>query len=184
MDDSLKLRLLDPVADIELFRESWLWRTPKRHISAEQMSFETFAANDPTHLTVGWFNSELLAVYFFQEWQPKCFEGHFSSKKGTSREILLRGAREILNLMLTNGADEVSALIRPENKPLRQFVTDLGMKYVGRELFTCVNDMNNVILTQRNQRKVYVKYVKMKDAPPLGIKRQEASFQPNPVGAI
>jgi hypothetical protein len=175
------LQLLDPVADIELFRESWSWRKPKTHISAEQMSFETFAANDPTHLTVGWFNSELLAVYFFQEWQPRHFEGHFTSKKGVSREILLRGAREILDLMLTNGADEVSALIRPENKPLRQFVADLGMKYVSRVFFTCMNDLNNVILTQRNQRKVYVKYVKMKETP-FGSLRQVANLKFNNIG--
>jgi hypothetical protein len=180
--DDLRLQLLQPETDFDLYREAWGWRTPKRHISAEQMTFETFSATNPTHLTVGWFNSELLAVYFFQEWQPRHFEGHFTSRKGVSREILLRGAREILDLMLTNGADEVSALIRPENKPLRQFVTDLGMKYVGRELFTCVNDLNNVILTQRNQRKVYVKYVKMKDDPLFGPFRQNSEVHANPIG--
>jgi hypothetical protein len=183
MDDLLKLRLLDPVDDFACYRTAWNWRKPKKHISAQQMSFETFFSADPLHLTIGLFNPKLLAVYFFQEWQPRHFEGHFTSKKGVSREILLRGAREILDLMLTNGADEVSALIRPENKPLRQFVTDLGMKYVGRELFTCVDDMNRVILTQRNQRKVYVKYVKMKDDPLFGSFRQNSEVHTNPIGA-
>jgi hypothetical protein len=77
----------------------------------------------------------------------------------------------------------VSALIRPENKPLRQFVTDLGMTRVNFSLFTCVDDMNRVILTQRNQRKVYVKYVKIKDDPLFGPFRQNSEVQPNPIGA-
>ena len=180
--DDLRLQLLQPETDADLYREAWGWRRPKTHISAEQMSFETFAENNPTHLAVGLFNGELIAVYFFVEWAQLRYEAHLTSKKGTPREIVLMGAQAALNGLMEY-ASEVSAFVRPRNRALRQFVTDLGMVKVGQNLFTCVNDLNNVILTQRNQRKVYVKYVKMKDETPVGPFRQEASFQSNPIGA-
>jgi hypothetical protein len=131
MEDLLTLRPLDPIDDLELYREAYDWRqTPKRHTSAPQLPFESFIDNDPTHLTIGLFNGELLAVYFLREWEPTKYEAHFTSKKNVPRETLLLGAKAILNLMLDNGATEVDALILPTNKPLRQFVTDLGMEYV------------------------------------------------------
>jgi hypothetical protein len=183
--EDLRLQLLQPETDLELFKTSWGWRTPKGHISAEQMPFETYSATNATHLTVGLFNGELIAVYFFVEWAPLRYEGHFTSKRGVPRETLLVGARAILNGLLSNGALEVSALIRPANKPLRQFVTDLGMVKVGCVEFTCIEDIQQCIFyAPRNQRsKVYVKYVKMKDDPLFGPFRQNSEVHTNPIGA-
>ena len=165
------LRLLEPETDLELFREAYNWRTPKRHLSAPQLPFSQFSETNPTHLTIGLFNGELLAVYFLQEWEPTKYEAHFTSRKGVAREDLLQGAQAVLDLVLTHGGTEVSALILPANRPLRQFVTDLGMKRVNFSLFTCVDDLegcNFFTIQKRNQRKVYIKYVKMKDETPVG----------------
>ena len=105
MGNSLTLRPLDPIDDLELYREAYDWRPkPKRHTSAPQLPFESFTEINPTHLTIGLFNGELLAVYFLREWEPTKYEAHFTSRRGAPRETLLLGAKAILNLMLDNGA--------------------------------------------------------------------------------
>jgi hypothetical protein len=159
MNDSLKLLPLNPETDLELFKVAYNWRTKKRRISGPQMSFEAFSEINPTHLTVGLFNGELLAVYFLREWEPAKYEAHFTSKRGVSRETLLWGAKTILDLMLVNGAAEVVALIVPQNRALRRFVTQIGM---GREsvcLFSCTDELNVCSIAPRNQR-MFIKYAK------------------------
>lgn len=162
----LELRLLEPNTDIDLYRTAFEWREHKRHTSAPSMSFETFSSTDPTHLTFGLFNGKLIAVYFLREWKPAYYEAHFTSRKNVSRETLLQGARAVLNLLLTNGAEEVGALILPANRPLRQFVTELGMKYVSRVFFTCLKDLDECIFypPSRNQRS-FLKYAARVQGP-------------------
>jgi len=124
------------------------------------MPFETFTDTDPTHLTIGLFNGELLAVYFLREWEPARYEAHFTSRKGVPRETLLWGARQVMNLVLSNGGAEICALVLAENRPLRQFVTELGLQRVGMMRFTsCQNDTEaSSIANKRNHRDVFVKY--------------------------
>jgi len=159
--DDLRLQPLDPVVDLELYRIAYNWRsTPKRHTSAPQLPFEAFTEINPTHLTIGLFNGDLLAIYFLREWEPTKYEAHFTSKRGVPRETLLLGAKAILNLMLDNGATEVAALILPTNRPLRQFVTELGMTKESHVIFTCITETQGGSIEQRNKRPVFIKYVK------------------------
>lgn len=77
----LTLRLLDPATDLALYREAYNWRSqPKPHIQPDRMSFDTFASNNPRHLTIGLFNGEMQALYFLREVEPGVFEAHFTSK--------------------------------------------------------------------------------------------------------
>jgi len=153
MEDLLSLRLLDPIADRDLFVTAYEFRQPKKHLSAPRIDFETFIDTNPTHLTIGLFNGELQVVYFFQEFQPRHFDAHFTSRKGVSRETVLEGGRQVLDLILSNGGEEVSALILPVNRPLRQFVAELGMARIGTMLFTSVDD-----LAEDSKPRVFLKY--------------------------
>lgn len=129
------LRLLNPESDLELFRESYGWRTaPKAHVQPDRMSFETFAANDPTQIAIGLFNGQFLAVYFLHETEPSKFQAHFTSKRGVPREVLLDGAKEVISQFLDNGATELEAWVTERNKPLRSFLEDLGFTAEGTKL--------------------------------------------------
>lgn len=151
----LELRALDPVADAELFKLAWSWRTPKRHVSAPQMSYSAFADNDPTQVVLGLFNGELLAIYLIREWEQGKFETHFTSRKSTPRGHVLAGARRILDWLIENGAEEVSALVRPENKPLCRFVEEVGFKRLALvSFFPCIGEMDT-----RTMHNKFVKYV-------------------------
>lgn len=150
----LQLRALDPATDSELFQLAWGWRIPKRHLSAQQMSYSAFADSDPTQVVLGLFNGELQAVYLVREWQPAYFETHFTSSKTAPRENVLAGAQRILKWLMDNGAQEVSAFVRPRNTPLCRFVEAIGFKRVGLCLFSCVTDVHAG--TMHNK---FVKYV-------------------------
>jgi len=157
--EDLQLRLLEPETDLDLFRLAFSWRTPKKHLSGPQMSFEAFSETNPTHLTIGLFNGELLAVYFLREYDPARYEAHFTSKKGVPRDVLLQGARAVINLLLDNGAAEICALVLAANCPLRRFATDLGMKRECVIKFSsCAEMIQESSIQTRNQRGFFIKY--------------------------
>ncbi len=161
MDDCLRLQLLDPLADLDLYREAYNFREPKKHLSAPRIDFETFTDTNPAHLTVGLFNGELQAVYFFVEVTPRHFDAHFTSRKGVAREVVLEGGRQVLDLILTHGGEEVSALIRPVNRPLRQFVTQLGMVEVEHVSFSaCATETHESSIAGGATSAMFIKYAK------------------------
>jgi hypothetical protein len=176
------LRLLDPQSDLELFERAFRWRTPKKHLAGVgQMPFETFI--DSQHLVFGLFDPELIAVYFYREWEPARFEAHFTSRKGVKRETLLWGGAATVGMILKYGGEEVDALILPANKPLRDFVTHLGFRRIGLIEFTCVETTQGDTISPRNQRQRFIKYVKMKEVTPLGSFRHHPKEQFHPVHA-
>lgn len=123
---SVELRVLDPTADIELFREAYSWRSPKKHLQPDRMPFEEFSKDDPSHIAVGVYDEHLVAVYFFQEYEAGRFESHFTSRKFVSRQILLEAAHLIITCFFSNGASQFIAWIVEQNRPLRSFVESLG----------------------------------------------------------
>ncbi len=161
----LELKLLDPLTDVDLFREAYQWRLrPKRHIQPDRMPFETFSGTDSTHIVVGAFNGEFLAVFFFHEFEPGCFESHFTSKRGVSRDTLLMAARQTVTYFLENGARELTAWIVERNRPLRTFVEHLGFTEQERvSLFPCTQDDThlNSVSSERN----FVKYAISRKPP-------------------
>ena len=180
----VSLRLLEPETDLDLYREAFNWRTHKQHTSAPSMAFETFSSTDPTHLTFGLFNEELIAVYFLREWKPAHYEAHMTSRKNAPRETLLEGARAVLNLLLTNGAEEVGALILPSNRPLRRFVTQLGMARIATMKFLHCADISDGGTIQPRNLRTFVKYIKMKDESPVGPFRPQTNFHADAIGHV
>ena len=123
----LELRSLDHQTDLDLFRESYSWRPAYRsRLQPDRAPFETFIADDPKQIVVGLFNGDLQAVYVTYEFEPGKFETHYTSHRKAPRENVLWGAQQILNIMLSNGAEEVLAYVSPQNKPLCRFVQDIG----------------------------------------------------------
>jgi len=169
-----QLQPLDPTVDTGLYHEAYYWRAHKTHLQVDRMPLEMFTADDPTHLTVGLFAPDLVAVYFLREWEPRRYEAHFTSKRGTSRQLLLEAGANLLRIILSY-ADEVSALIVPANRALRQFVTELGFERVGMMQFFCCTDVSKEpTISVRNQRR-FIKYVKHRN--PLGIERPYTEIQ-------
>ena len=152
----MNLRLLDPATDFDLFKTAYNWRTPKRHIQPDRMPFETFVDNDPTHIAVGLFGDELLAVYFLHEEAPGCYQAHFTSRPKVSRNTLLMGAAEVIKLFFDNGALEITVWIVERNWPLRTFVEALGFALVGRQTFPCQTDTSGSML--QSDTRVFTKY--------------------------
>ena len=165
----LELKLLDPATDLDLFREAYYWRPErKKHVQPDRMSFEVFSSDDPSHIAVGAFNGEFLAVFFFHEFEPGKFESHFTSRRGTSRDTLLTAARQTIDHFLDNGATELTAWIVARNRPLRAFVEQLGFvtqerRVIPAHFFPCVQgDVSlNSVAVERN----FVKYA-IKGEPP------------------
>lgn len=120
------MRGLDPAKDSELFREAYNWRVSQRlkHLRPGRMSFEEFVGNDVT--VMGLFNGDFLAAYVVKEYQPGCFDMHFTSKRKAPREYLVAGGIQITDWLIEHGAREVSALIVSRNRPLASFLTDCG----------------------------------------------------------
>ena len=162
------LRLLDPTTDSDLYREAYHWRsTPKRHAQPDRMPLKTFTADDPRHLTIGLFNGELQAVYFLHETEPGDFQCHFTSQRNVPRGPVLEGARLTAQLLLENGATQLHAWVTERNRPLRQFLTDLGFVDTDRQQFPCQNDTDGGRLpVEGNQpSKTFVKYVLKGESP-------------------
>jgi hypothetical protein len=126
--ESLTLRALDPVDDLQHYRDAYEWRGHKKPSRArpDMISFEDFNARDPSQIVMGLFNGQLCAVYLIIEIAPGIFDTHFTSKRGVSRNYVLAGARFLLSWLLENGAIEVLAFVSPYNKPLCQFVEAIG----------------------------------------------------------
>lgn len=129
----LELRLLDPAVDLPLYREAYNWRSGHRRVLPDRMSFESFT--DPHALAIGLFNGELQAVYFLHEVEPRVFQAHFTSQRGTNWNTLLEGAAEVAYQVLTNGAEEIEAWVTPRNRPLRTFLESLGFTEHQATLF-------------------------------------------------
>src|ERR1043165_1494360 len=110
MSDSWSLRLLDPVEDLDLFREAYSWRPkPKSHAQPDRMPFEEFAADRDDQITIGLFNGRLAAVYFLHETEPGNFQAHFTSSRGIPRDVLLSGAARVAEDFFAAGAKEIHA---------------------------------------------------------------------------
>jgi hypothetical protein len=79
------------------------------------------------------------------------------------RETVLAGGKQVLDLILSNGGEQVDALILPVNRPLRRFVTQLGFTQVGHcEFSTCEDLLKGSSILTRNQRReqMFVRYAK------------------------
>ena len=155
MADLLIMRPLNPETEQDLFRLSYSWRTKqKRHTQGARMAFEEFSAIDPTQIVMGLFNGDLQAVYLIKEWAPAHYETHFTSSRNAPRESVVAGAKRILLWLMENGAEEVSAFVRPRNKPVCRFVEEVGFKREALCLFSCIEDIDTCSMPNK-----FVKYV-------------------------
>ena len=156
----MRLQLLDPKTDLELYRLSYSWRQPKKHIQPDRMPFEVFAEDSPLHITFGLFDDELLAVYFLHEVDFGVFEAHFTSRRNVSRIPLLKAAQEIIRMMLENGARQINAWILERNVALCRFVEDLGMVYQESQIYPCASESNCPKIPDGHPApRVFLKYV-------------------------
>jgi hypothetical protein len=131
----LEMRGLDPVSDLGLLHEAYIWRANQNlpHLRPGRMPFEQWLESDSPQVIMGLFNGEFLAVYLIKEFDTGKFDLHFTSKRGVSRQHLVAGGVQVTNWLVENGALEVSALIVKRNRPLRQFLEDCGYS-LDREL--------------------------------------------------
>lgn len=125
----LELRHLNPLSDLDLFREAHNWRIKRsQRASGGQMPFEEFIAPNPTQAVMGLFNGEFLAAYMVKEYAPRHYDMHFTAKRQAQRDYLVAGGIQLTRWLIQNGAVEVSALIVARNKALRKFLEDCGYK--------------------------------------------------------
>lgn len=182
-ESSYILRLLDPLTDQPLFAAAYNWRSaPKRHTQPDRLPFAVFADNNPAHLAIGLFNGELQAVYFMIEVEPSIYEAHFTSQRNVSREVLLEGAQQVADAVLSNGGSEIHAWVTPRNKPLQSFLGALGFTATGSQIFPCQNDTDGASLSSDRNQRMFVKYSLQVDDH--RIKRHQAEVnpeQPSPV---
>jgi hypothetical protein len=119
---TLLMRSLNPQTEQELFRQAYEWRqSPRRH----RISFEDFAADSPSQITLGLFNGELQAVYFFHQTGPTEFQAHFTSRRGADRSLVLAGAITLVKWFQENNLEMV-VYIDKRNKPLCRFAEEAG----------------------------------------------------------
>lgn len=159
----VKLRILDPQTDYDLFHEAYHWRTVKRRSQPDRAPFETFIANDPRQTVIGLFNDDLLAVFLFYEYEPLRFEGHFTSRRSVSREILVEGGKLVVNTFLQSGAKDICAWITIRNTALRRYVEELGFQPKETKEFP-LHLVNNE-RTLPTESKLFVKYA-ISEIPP------------------
>lgn len=155
-----ELRLLDPASDLPLFEEAYEWRSRlKKHAQPDRMSFETFT--DPAALAIGLFNGEFCAVYWLWETEPKCFEAHFTSKRGTPRSLLLTGAGEVIENILAHSGTEIHAWVTTRNGALRHFLKDLQFVAQEESQITCqpVSGCPTLPTDAHLEHRSFVKYV-------------------------
>lgn len=123
----LELRLLDPIEDIELFREAYNWRPhPKRHAQTNRAPFESFISDDPRQMVIGLFNDQFIAAFVLYEFDPQRYECHFTSRRGSSKETLIEGGKQIRDACLQNGAKELCAWVTKRNLALKAYLESLG----------------------------------------------------------
>jgi hypothetical protein len=136
--DRLALRALDPKIDIDLFREAYHWRKQKTSkLRPDRMSFEDFAADDPSQIVMGLFKGPLCAIYLFREGTRGTFDAHFTSRRDVPREYVVAGGRWMVRWFMENGAQEISAFVIQQNGPLCRFVEDVGFIADGVSVFPC-----------------------------------------------
>lgn len=123
---NLELKILDPATDLELFREVYDWRKPKKHVQPDKIPFESFIAEDPLQIVIGVFNGQFIAAFLLNEFEPGRFECHFSSKRGTPRETLVKGGEIIRDAFFQNGAKELCAWVTVRNVALKGYLEALG----------------------------------------------------------
>jgi hypothetical protein len=134
---NLELRILDPVTDVELFREAFHWRSRKRHVGANESTLEDLLSDDPRQITIGVFNGEYCAMFLLYEDEPSKFSAHFTSKRGTSRETLVEAGVKIRDAFMENGATELSAWVTKRNSALKRYLTALGFEPMCHKTFSC-----------------------------------------------
>lgn len=122
-DKVLILRALNPQTEQELFQQAYNWRNNPRK---NRLSFEDFAKDDPSQITLGLFNGELQAVYFFHQIGPNTFQCHFTSKRTADRGLVLAGAATLVRWFQENNLEMV-AYIHRRNIPLQRFAQDAGL---------------------------------------------------------
>src|SRR6185369_8959427 len=126
MADSLKLELLNPETDLALFQEAYSWRSPKKHAQPDRAPFESFISPSPRQIVAGLFNGQFLAAYVLYEFDPKCYEAHFTSRRNVPRETLLAGARMVIDAFFQNGAEQIIGWVVVRNRAMGKFLEDLG----------------------------------------------------------
>lgn len=170
-----QLRLLNPLEDIDLFRQAYSWRNrPKKHVQPDRMSFEDFSSDDPRHLAIGLFNGQLLAVYFLHETEPGNFQAHFTSQRGVPYSPLMEGAREVAKTILQNGGKKIHAWITPRNTALRKFLEGLDFTPAETKSFPKNKD------SESDRVQEFVKYVLMEnDHRTFGQETDQHTEQPN-----
>lgn len=164
----LELRLLDPTTDIELFREAYEWRNPKKHAQPDRAPFEAFIATDPKQIVVGVFNGHFCAAFLLYEYKPGHFEAHFTSKRGAPRESLIEGGKLIRDAFLQNGAQELCAWIIERNTALMGYLDALGFRAAESKRFAGQNDTGGGTLPSNasTEARTFVKYVCQKGDSP------------------
>lgn len=133
-DHPLTMRALSPETEVELFREAYSWRTPKRHLQPDRMAFEDFSANDPSQIVWGLFNGKLCAVFVFKEFEKGRFESHFTSRRDVPKNYILAAAGRLVDWFMENGA-ELTADVIKRNTPMRRFVESIGFHPTGIFVF-------------------------------------------------
>lgn len=127
----IELRVLEPAADLDLFREAHNWRRSKRHIGANEASFEDLIDPDPRQITIGVFNGQYCAMFLLYEDAPGYFNAHFTSKRGTPKESLIQAGEQIRDAFMENGAVELCAWITARNRALRTYLE--ALKFIPAE---------------------------------------------------
>ncbi len=101
------------------------------------------------------------------EYEPRCFEVHFTSRRNVPREQLLAAAVEIRDAFVENGAERLVGWIAPRNRAMCLFLTDLGFRKVGQKEFPentpCDNDTQSATLP--TQTRVFCEYAFDKGEP-------------------
>jgi hypothetical protein len=163
------LRSLDPKTEQHLFQTAYFWRNkPKKN----RLSFEDFAKDDPSQITLGLFNGELQAVYFFHEIAPNVMQAHFTSSRKTDKSLVLAGARTLVQWFEQNDLQMV-AYIHKRNTVLRRFVEDVGLVgLVDTEKSCCQNDTDGGTVSPTTQ--LWVEY-RSGMVPFIGPQRQKAN---------
>lgn len=136
----IELKLLDPSSDLELFHEAYNWRPkPKKHAQPDRIPFDKFIADDPLQTVIGVFDGQFIAAFLLNEYEQGRFEAHFSSKRGTPKETLIKGGEMIRDAFFENGAKELCAWITVRNTALKSYLEALGFEAGETKAFPKLN---------------------------------------------
>ncbi len=135
------LRSLDPQTEQHLFRESYFWRNKPRK---NRMSFEEFAKDDPSQITLGLFNGELQAVFFLHQTGPNQYQIHFTSKRKADRSLVLAGAVTLVRWFQENNLEMV-AYVAKRNTPLWKFAEDAGLTQTAPEKDSDIIKLTSIV---------------------------------------